>query len=437
MIVSFKRLMGCTLILLISVGRIYAQSDSSQIESVLRKIADRIISQTSYEFVNTKTDATYTDLKGVPFSLEVKVKSPYNDWHYTNGVLDIAMMELSHVLHDPAYEKYVQKNMQFVFNPDNLDYFRRQYNMVLQQPNGLDRVSHYSWYMFFRMIRLDDYGTMAASLIDLYQQHKDPAFLKYIDKAVHELEYAEPRLPDGTIARYFPHRMTVWADDLYMSVSLLARMGKLTGNKKYFDDAIHQILMFHHYLWNPEKQLYYHCYYTDSGHNGVAYWGRCNGWVMMAQADLLSELPGNYPQRAQLIKLFRQEAEGIARYQSASGLWHQLLDKSDSYLETSCSAMFTFSIARGVKRGWLEPDFAQVAYFGWKGLLTKIDDQGDVSGICPGTGIAPSLVAYYNRPQETNLAMGEGPVLRAGAEMIGLKPYHEEPAYKTYHLVRK
>lgn len=436
MIVCFKRLMGCSLILLISMGHVYAQSDSAQIESVLRKIADRIISQTSYQFVNTKTDATFADLKDVPFSLEVKVKSPYNDWHYTNGVLDIAMMELSHVLHDPAYENYVQKNMQFVFNPDNLDYFRRQYNMVLQQPNGLDRVSHYSWYMFFRMIRLDDYGTMAAGLIDLYQQHKDPTFLKYIDKAAHELEYAEPRLPDGTIARYFPHQMTVWADDLYMSVSLLARMGKLTGNKKYFDDAIHQILMFHHYLWNPEKQLYYHCYYTDSRHNGVAYWGRCNGWVMMAQADLLSALPENYPQRAQLIKLFRQEAEGVARCQSASGLWHQLLDKTDSYLETSCSAMFTFSIARGVKRGWLEPDFAQVAYFGWKGLLTKIDDQGDVSGICPGTGIAPSLVVYYNRPQETNLAMGEGPVLRAGAEMIGLKPYREVPAYKTYHLVK-
>lgn len=430
-----KKLTALTTLLFIMIAGINAQSKSST-EQTLKKIADRIISQTSYQFVNTRTDATYTNLKGVPFSLDVKVKSSYNDWHYTNGVLDIAMMELSQSLHDPEYENYVLKNMDFVFNPDNLSYFRKQYDSVLHQENGLDKVSHYSWYMFFRMIRLDDYGTMAASLVDLYQQHKDPAFLKYIDKAAHELEYVEPRLPDGTIARYFPHKMTVWADDLYMSVSLLARMGALTGNKKYFDDAIHQILMFHHYLWDPAKQLYYHCYYTDSKHNGVAYWGRCNGWMMMAQADLLSVLPENYPQRAQLIKLFRQEAEGVARYQSASGLWHQLLDKTDSYLETSCSAMFTFSIARGVNRGWLEPDFAEVAYYGWRGLLTKIDDQGNVSGICPGTGIAPSLVAYYNRPEKKNIAMGEGPVLRAGAEMLSLKPYHEEPAYKTYHLVK-
>jgi rhamnogalacturonyl hydrolase YesR len=326
--------------------------------------------------------------------------------------------------------------MDFVFDISNLNYFRRQYQTVLRGPDGLNRVSRYSWYMFFRMIRLDDYGTMAASLVDLYRQDPNPAFKQYFDRSAHTLEYAEPRLEDGTIARYFPHKMTLWADDLYMSVSLLARMGALTGDKKYFDDAVKQVLQFHKYLWDPYKEIYYHCYYTDSRHHGVAYWGRCNGWIMMAEADLLSVLPENYPGRDKVLGVFRLQAEGIARYQSATGLWHQLLDKTDSYLETSCTAMFTFSLARGVNRGWLEPDFAQVAYAGWKGLLTKISDAGDVSSICPGTGIAPSTVAYYERPERKNLAMGEAPVLRAGIEMMTLKPYREEPAWKSYHLVK-
>ena len=43
-------------------------------------------------------------------------------------------------------------------------------------------------------------------------------------------------------------------------------------------------------------------------------------------------------------------AQGVAAVQSGSGLWHQLLDKPDSYLETSASAMFTYAIARGVNR---------------------------------------------------------------------------------------
>ena len=38
--------------------------------------------------------------------------------------------------------------------------------------------------------------------------------------------------------------MTLWADDLYMSVPYLARMGKLTGDNKYFDFAIQQVEKF-------------------------------------------------------------------------------------------------------------------------------------------------------------------------------------------------
>lgn len=405
-------------------------------ETTIRKIADRIMDETTCRFVNTRTHQTYSNLKGVPFTLDMRVESRYNDWHYTNGVLAIAMLELSKASGDTAYAGYVKRNMDFVFNPDNLNYFRRQYDTVLHGPDGLNRVSRYSWYMIFRMIRLDDYGTMAASLVDLYHLNPEAAYKKYFDRAAHVLEYAEPRLPDGTIARYFPHKMTVWADDLYMSVSLMARMGALTGDKKYFDDALKQVQQFHHYLWDPARQIYYHCYYADSRHNGVAYWGRCNGWMMMAQADLLSVLPANYPGRDKLLKTFREEAEGIARYQSPSGLWHQLLDKNDSFLETSCSAMFTFALARGVNRGWLEPDFAQVASQGWRGILTKVTDSGDVQSICPGTGIAPSLGAYYHRPERSNLAMGEAPVIRAGVEMMQLKPYREEPAWKSYHLVK-
>jgi rhamnogalacturonyl hydrolase YesR len=418
---------------LVSLSAVQAQRDPAP---VLRKIADRIIGETTYRFTDSRTHQSYANLAGVPFSLDMKVDSRYNDWHYTNGVLDIAMLELAKALDDTAYSGYVKRNMDFVFDTSNLNYFRRQYQTVLKGPDGLNRVSRYSWYMFFRMIRLDDYGTMAASLVDLYRQDPNPAFKQYFERSAHTLEYAEPRLPDGTIARYFPHKMTLWADDLYMSVSLLARMGALTGDKKYFDDAVKQVLQFHKYLWDPYKEIYYHCYYTDSRHHGVAYWGRCNGWIMMAEADLLSVLPENYPGRDKVLGVFRLQAEGLARYQSATGLWHQLLDKTDSYLETSCTAMFTFSLARGVNRGWLEPDFAQVAYAGWKGLLTKISDAGDVSSICPGTGISPSTVAYYERPERKNLAMGEAPVLRAGIEMMTLKPYREEPAWKSYHLVK-
>lgn len=92
---------------------------------------------------------------------------------------------------------------------------------------------------------------------------------------------------------------------------------------------------------------------------------------------------------------------------SENGLWHQLLDKNDSYLETSASAMFVFGLAKGVNKNWLNQDFSYVADIGWEGVLSNIDQKGNVNNICVGTGIMPSLAFYYKRPLESNIPMGE------------------------------
>jgi len=98
--------------------------------------------------------------------------------------------------------------------------------------------------------------------------------------------------------------------------------------------------------------------------------------------------------------------------------------------------MFVFGIARGVKEGWLHPDYIYVAWEGLKGMLTKITPEGDVTAICAGTGIMPSLSFYYNRPQWKNDPMGEGPVLRALVEMIDAPAYTEIKAEQQYDKIK-
>ncbi|KAA6350755.1 hypothetical protein EZS27_001859 [termite gut metagenome] len=112
--------------------------------------------------------------------------------------------------------------------------------------------------MIFRGKRLDDNGPMAASLIELQRRYPNDAFLNYIKQTGDHISYAEPRLVDGTIARLWPHVNTVWADDAFMAISFLSRMGRMTGDNKYFDDdddAANQVLNYNQYLWCPEKQL--------------------------------------------------------------------------------------------------------------------------------------------------------------------------------------
>jgi rhamnogalacturonyl hydrolase YesR len=403
-------------------------------EQTALKIANRILKSTTYTFQNKKTGEVYTSLKDVPLTQDMVVQSVYNQWHYTNGVTNIAMMELAEKLSKKEYEDFVLKNMNFVFNEDNLDYFRKLYEQA-KEKSGWMGVRNVSWHMIFRGKRLDDNGPMGASLIEIQKKYPNDAFLAYINETADHLNYAEPRLKDGTIARIWPHVKTIWADDAFMAVSFLARMGSFTGDNKYFTDAAKQILNYTKYLWRPEMQLYYHCYHTDNKEHGVAHWSRANGWVFMATADLLTYMPKYHPLREKVIQNFKMQATGIARYQGANGLWHQVLDKVDSYEEITGTAMFTFGIARGVKNGWLHPDFIYVAEQGLRGMLKKITPEGDVTSICVGTGIMPSLQYYYNRPTQENDPMGEGPVLRALVEMIDAPRYTEIRAEDQYDKI--
>jgi hypothetical protein len=119
-------------------------------------------------------------------------------------------------------------------------------------------------------------------------------------------------------------------------------------------------------------------------------------------------------------------------------IWHQLLDKPDSYLESSSTAMFTFAVARGVNRGWLTPAYAPIAQTGWQALRERIRENGQIDDICVGTTAAYDAVYYYNRPTSLEAPQGYGPTLMAGAEMITLlKNFDVDRKLNTFHYKRK
>jgi rhamnogalacturonyl hydrolase YesR len=159
---------------------------------------------------------------------------------------------------------------------------------------------------------------------------------------------------------------------------------------------------------------------------------------MMAIAELLSVMPESHPDRERVLEIFRRGARGAAETQSGTGLWHQLLDKTDSYLETSGSAMFTFAIARGVNRGWLPTSYAPVAQAGWRALEQRIHADGQIEGICVATTAAYDAVYYYNRPTDLTAMQGYGPVLMAGAEVITMvRSFTIRRTNNTFYYERK
>jgi unsaturated rhamnogalacturonyl hydrolase len=398
--------------ILLFIGSCFAQEKDID-EIIVRRIADHILESTTFDYVALSSREVYHSTKEIPEGVDVRFRDQFTEWGYTMGVLNMAMIDLGASLNDKKFTDFATRHVANGF--DNYQFFQKRFKN--------DR-PHYWWPygQLWTMRELDDCGAMGASVIEVYHLVKRKDYREYIDKTAAHIMEKQDRLPDGTLALKFPHEMTLWADDLYMSVPFLARMGDLTGESKYFDDALKQVFQFTQYLWDPEEELYYHCYYNDLERNGVAHWGRCNGWIMMAQVHLLNLLPKDHPQREALRKNLERQILGIAKYQNEDGLWHQILDKTDSYLESSCSAMFVYSIARAVNEGWIDPRYASVARNGWEGLKSnKITLDGELKDICVGTGIEDNLVFYYNRPARLNETHGLGAVIEAGIEILRLK----------------
>ena len=382
--------------------------ECTQTVAALYSVAAGILANASFDFVVDSSGQQIVVPESAPQGAHLRPASPYNDWRYWNGVLNIAMMRLGNVLHDSSYERFAEKNISFGF--DNVQYFEKRYR-------GENKWS-YPFGQLFKMEELDDCGAMGASVIKVYEQERQLRYLEYIDRAANHIENVQARLDDRTLVRAFPRRWTLWADDLYMGVSFLARMGRLTGRHEYFDDAARQVINFHKYLFDATKGLMYHCWFSDTKQHGIALWGRANGWAMVAQVDLLDEVPKDYAYRDTLLSLLRRDVHGLVRYQDKSGLWHQLLDKQDSYLETSCTAMFTYAIARSVDKGYVDTVFASSARKGWQGVLTRIRPDGKIEGVCTGTGVGDSLGFYYKRPTPLNDVHGIGAVILAGTEIL-------------------
>lgn len=270
---------------------------------------------------------------------------------------------------------------------------------------------------------LDDSGSMAAALIKAQRAGIVQADLRPItDTLVDWIANKQFRLPDGTLARNRPLANTLWLDDLFMGVPALAQMGKLTGDRKYYDDAVKQIVQFADRMFVKEKGLFMHGWVQGMDDHPVFHWGRANGWAVLTMAEVLDVLPEDHPGRAKVLELFRAHIRGLAACQSPDGLWHQLLDRPETYLETSASAIFVYAIAHGINQGWLNPlSYGSMVTIGWNAVAKKVNDKGQVEGTCVGTDMGFEPAFYSYRPVSVVAAHGYGPVLLAGAEMFAFR----------------
>lgn len=389
----------------------YELPTTQKVMDVLHRIRKYYESTSSQTIVDSKTGRTISDFS--TFNPNAQPSDGFSsEWSYTHGVVLSAFEYIDDVTGDKTF---FNDNLKFYdYVVINLPYFEKNKTRIDQTKIG-------GWGRILEFEALDDCGSIGAAMIKTYLKNKNEAYLEIIHRVDEHVSKNQLRLSDGTLARHRPQYESVWADDMYMSVPFLTNMGVLTGNNKYFDDAIRQVLQMADRLYIPEKELFDHGWNaTSANYDPRFYWGRANGWVLMSMAEVLENVPVNYPGRDKILHLYRSMVRSLANLQDGSGFWYNLLDKNDTYTETSCTAMFTFAVAKGINEGWISHVYGPVAITGWNALQTRVLENGAVDGTCEGTTFTHDNTYYYHRGKSIYATHGYGPVLYAGAEIYRL-----------------
>ncbi len=286
---------------------------------------------------------------------------------------------------------------------------------------------------------LDDAGAMAGAWMRAAMSDTTLNIDPYIEQYWAVVEQTPVHLADGTIARNRPHYNAIWLDDMFMALPSMAIRSQYKGHPEQLDEAARIAAGFFKRMWMPEKNIFRHGYLEDASHQPSMAWGRANGWAILTLCQLLDYLPENHPKRAEILDIYRKHAAGLAELQGIDGFWHQLLDRPETYEETSATAIFAYALAHGVNEGWLEATtYGPVAQLAWEAVSTKINPKGEVEGVCVGTGMGFDPAYYAYRPVSVKAAHGYGPTIWAGAEVYRMlkdnHPYVNDSAVHYYDV---
>jgi unsaturated rhamnogalacturonyl hydrolase len=252
-----------------------------------------------------------------------------------------------------------------------------------------------------------DYNVFGIWPFHLYQQTNDTSYLT-IARNLADDGFNPPR-SDG-LCRY----TRFWVDDLYMICSLQVQAYKALGEIKYMNRCG---LQFEVYIDRLQQSngLFHHT--TDA----PIFWGRGNGWVAAAMAEVLKTMPRVHPRRTIIMNAYLYMMTSLKEYQDSSGMWHQVMTIPSSYRETSCTGMFLFAMATGVRLGWLPGnEYLSVIEKGFRTLASYVNENGDVQEICVGTSENSNTKYYLTRPRRTGDLHGQAAVLWAAVSIMEL-----------------
>lgn len=228
------------------------------------------------------------------------------------------------------------------------------------------------------------------------------------------------------------HPNQMWLDGLFMGGPIAVKFGKTFHEPLYFDLIARQALLMDRYTKDGKTGLLYHGWDESKEAEWAdpvtgrspEFWGRAVGWVPVALLEIFDDLPEDHEKKPELAGMLCNIMKSLIPFQDEkTGLWYEVLDKGDdpnNWLETSCTCLFVYAIAKAVRMGYLHAVYLKYAWKGYNGVISrlKLDEKGGIiiDGVCIGTGIG-DYEHYLNRPTSVNDLHGAGAFILMCAEM--------------------
>ena len=334
-------------------------------------------------------------------------------WDYTAGLFTLSLLKLNEKVPTPGYVAFTKDAIgSFVGEDGSIQGYK---------PDE------------FQLDALNPGKTVLA----LWQLSHEERYKKCAAMLRRQLD-TQPRTSDGGFWHKQRYTNQMWLDGLFMGAPFYAECGKLFNEPAAFDDVAKQFRLIDQHTFDAKSGLFYHGWDEKKSQDwanhetGTSsnFWGRAIGWYAMGLVDTLDFLPKDHAARKDIVASLKKVSDGIVKWQDAdSGLWWQVMDqgkREGNYLEATASAMFVYSMAKGVNDGHLSREYVPAILKGYNGIIAKLirtDSGGAISltKCCAVAGLGfgrDGSYAYYLRePVVENDLKGVGPFILAGIEI--------------------
>ena len=260
-------------------------------------------------------------------------------WEYTPTLMARAFVELYQATGDTAYLNHAQRFADLFIGEDGTIL---TYKMSLM---NMDRIQGGNFLILLNAI------------------NPQPQYALAIETLREQLRQ-QPRTEEGGFWHKQVYEHQMWLDGLFTGTTFYARYAAYKPEPEAWSDIANQFTIvdkhtrkpsgLNYHGWDESRQMAWANPQTGCS---AETWGRAEGWYVMALCDVLELMPTGQPERAELATILQRVTDALLAVQDKeTRLWYQVPDRGGeegNYLESTCSAMYAYAMAKGVRIGVL------------------------------------------------------------------------------------